>query len=324
MTARNAAIGRNGLAAAPGSRSSTAFGSSTSFEPALDRLLGLREIDLRQLDLRQVDVGHLDLLRHPVVEGRLDVVAVHVAEPSGSLMSGSWTSGRVMSGMAYLLGVGCHDHAGPVVHGPTAARDQPGCRCIAAAARPIRSAHGRPPERRDPPLPQVARRRSDEVEVLLAHPGGPFFPAKRRGPLDDPEGRAGRRRGRPARGRPARVRRGGRIRAAGRRAGRLAAAGARDDRPEGRQGRPRVGDRRRPRPGSRVGLEHVRDGVAATERAATDVPRDRPRRAGSRRRTPAPPEADPDPVRRPAGRRCWPGDAVLGRSRAATAKPDGA
>ena len=69
---------------------------------------------------------------------------------------------------------------------------------------------------RDPPLPPRGRRggaAGGGLEVLLGHPGGPFFARRDLGALVDPEGRGGARRG-PLRRRPPRVRGGDRARPA--------------------------------------------------------------------------------------------------------------
>ena len=92
---------------------------------------------------------------------------------------------------------------------------------------------------------------ADDVEVLLAHPGGPFFTNKDEGCWSIPKGEpdageddllavARREFAEEVGSEPPDSRPDG-----------VAAGGARDDRPEGRQGRPCVGRRRRPRPGRR-------------------------------------------------------------------------
>ena len=151
-----------------------------------------------------------------------------------------------------------------------------------AAARPPRAGacHGWLMPKRSAGI-LLHRDGPDGREVLLVHPGGPFWAKRDDGAWSIPKGEyddgedplaAARREFEEELGSP--LPDGAELR------------DARRGPPEEPQGRRRLGGRGRPR---RVGgaVEHVRDGVAAAVRAAAGVPRDRsrrvvPARAGAR------------------------------------------
>ena len=121
------------------------------------------------------------------------------------------------------------------------------------------------------------RRAESGPEVLLVHPGGPYWARRDAGAWSIPKGEHDPGDG-SARLRAARVR-GGDGHAAGRGRARRPRRGA----PEGRQGGRGLGRRGRPRRRGRA-QQHVRAGVAAPLRAPAGVPGGRPRGVVRRRR----------------------------------------
>ena len=121
----------------------------------------------------------------------------------------------------------------------------------------------------------LAFRRRDEIEFLLAHPGGPFWARKDDGAWTIPKGLV-----RPddlLDRRAPRIQRGNRIDRAG--AVRAAAAGPAEE----RQDRAWLRLRGRSRP-DEIRQQHVRDGMAAALGPAPGIPGDRPDRLVRRAR----------------------------------------
>ena len=177
-------------------------------QPVLDRLRQVELVDglldlaqaildgLRQLDLREVDVRHLDASASSacVADGALDVVAVHVAESFRELDVREVDLRQGDVGHGGLLPVECcAERCGRVVTGrPCASARGVAGRIAAAADRDaaarLRWVDGHPTERRDPPLPPARGTPTATLEVLLGHPGGPFFTRRDEGHWTIPKG----------------------------------------------------------------------------------------------------------------------------------------
>ena len=139
---------------------------------------------------------------------------------------------------------------------------QPGAGDLDGRAAPARALAWRAVPARSAGM-LLYRLRDGRPEVLLVHPGGPFWARRDHGRMVDPQGRARRRRG-SAGVRPPRARGG-----AGQRPGGAGPGRAGDDPPAGREGRPRLGGTRGVRSRDPA-QQHLRDGVA--RRAPGGVP----------------------------------------------------
>ena len=106
-----------------------------------------------------------------------------ISRKSGSLMSGSLTSGNVISGIPRLLLLVSGNPRGSGCHRPTA-------RLTVGVAGPsqVRDGLGMPPRTSAGIL--LFRPRGGRLEVLLAHPGGPFFRNRDEGHWTIPKGEA--------------------------------------------------------------------------------------------------------------------------------------